>query len=287
MSGIVKGLIFNVFPFFENLYYKRVMLKKNEDLGEGKLPLSYMQGYEKLTIDEVEKFHLKTFEYKKQFEDKAKTSLFSITISITLIVTFIDLVFKVEYFKLVAVLMIIVAFTNLLLAGKMAFDVIGNLNIFYELAPSEVHQKKKDKKEILAYSTEYNVNYNTIRNNHVYLSYKSIVVALIAIAFIGILYMSGKALAPAATDKQAEILIQINNSLQQNNLSFDLLNVYLEEINSTLVNNNDVHAQLKDVLNNIKEQISDGTYRQEEILEKLIIFLESNPTETHSNNVPR
>lgn len=284
LLNIFKELIFHILPFFENLYYKKVMLKKNTDIGDGKLSLSYMQGYEKLTIDEVEKFHLKTFEYKKLFEDKAKTSLFSITISITLIVTFIDLVFKVEYFRMAAIFMVVVAFTNLVLAGKMAFDVIGNLNIFYELSPSEIHQKKKIKKEILAYATEYNVNYNTIRNNNVYLSYKSIVVALIAIAFIGILYMSGKALAPTVPDKQAEILIQINDSLQQNKISFDLLRDSLEDIGATFIHNAEITDQLKDILNNIKEQVSDETFKQAEIIEKLIMLLESNSIEVQSNS---
>jgi len=284
LSNKVINLLYYLYPFFENYVYKKKMLKKINDIENGILPLSYMDGYEKLTIEEVEKFHSKTFEYKKLFEDKAKTSLFSITISITLIVSFIDLIFKIEHFRILAIFFVIVAFTNLVLAGKMAFDVIGNLNIFYELFPSEIHQKKKIKKETLAYATEHNVNYNTIRNNHVYLSYKSIAVALVAIAIIGILYMAGKAITPAAPDRQTEILIQINDSLQQNKTSLDAVADSLKEMSDNSVHSAETFDQIKDTLNNLKEHVLNKSNNHVEQIEKLIELL-TKKTEIPSEQV--
>src|SRR5690606_26370987 len=107
--------------------------KKIEGIDKKDIPLSYMDGYKKLTLADMDKLISRTLEYKKSLEDKAKTSLFSVSISITLIVSFIDLLFQIEYFRILSLLLVSIAFINLILAGKMAFDVIGNLNVFSEL----------------------------------------------------------------------------------------------------------------------------------------------------------
>lgn len=191
-SNCIKKIIFFVFPFIENFVYKKTMTSKINTLEKKTSALDYMKDYKKLSWEELEKFHLQTLDTKKSFEDKAKTSLLSITIVISLIINFIDLVFKIQNFKLISVTLIMIALINLLLSGKMAFDILGDLNKFYMLFPSDLHQKKKIKKELLAYQTEKNVNYNILRNNHIYFSYKCIMISLLAISLIGLHYLLDK-----------------------------------------------------------------------------------------------
>ncbi|KJD42683.1 hypothetical protein [Paenibacillus terrae] len=254
MLDKLKYLLYYLFPFFENYFYKKKMMKKIKDTDNKSIPLSYMDGYEKLSIVEMDKLHSKSFEYKKSLEDKAKTSLFSVSISITLIVSFIDLIFRIEYFRTLAMLLVVVAFTNLILAGKMAFDVIGNLNVFSDLFPSDFHLKKKDKKELLAYATESNVNYNIIRNNHVYLSYKSIMVSLVAIALVGILYMVGKGMSSSKPDIQTEVLLHMNTNSQQTLSSLNDIADNFEKISESFAETQKTLDQMKDVLNGFQTE---------------------------------
>lgn len=197
------------------------MFKKVNGLENKTTPLNYMKDYKKLTWDEVELLHTETLESKKSFEDKAKTSLFSISIIVTLILSFIDLLFKIQTYRVLSFFLVILAVVNLLLAGKMAFDVIGDLNRFYKLFPSDLYKKKKEKKEILAYSIEKNVNYNIIRNNHVYLTYKSIMIALVAISLIGAHYIFDKALLSVKPEIQTELLEHRKKDTLQINSDFN------------------------------------------------------------------
>ncbi|WP_400162903.1 hypothetical protein ACAF76_008325 [Brevibacillus sp. TJ4] len=206
-------------------------------------------------MDEMEKFHADTFEYKKLLEDKAKTSLFSVTISITLIVSFVDLLFKIDYFRTLSIILLFFSVTNMILAGKMALDVSGNLNVFSQLFPSELHLKKKVKKEILAYAIEANVNYNTIRNNHVFLSYKSIMISLAAIALVGLLYIVGRSTTAALPDKQTEILNQLKADSIQNTKSLNDINNIFTKIDNNSVEITKTLKEMNVILNEMKKQI--------------------------------
>ena len=188
----LSKILFIVFPFIENYVYKKKMTTKIDNLEKKESPLDFMKDYKTLNWEELMKFHTDTLDTKKSFEDKAKTSLLSVTIVISLIINFIDLVFKIQNFKLISIVLILIALINLLLSGKMAFDILGNLNKIYMLFPSDIHKKKKIKKELLAYLTEKNVNYNILRNNHIYFSYKCIIISLLSISLIGVHYLIDK-----------------------------------------------------------------------------------------------
>ncbi len=268
------NILYYLFPYLENYVYKKKMLQKIEDVENNVLPLSYMDGYEKLTMEELEKLHSKTFEYKKLIEDKAKTSLFSVSIAITLIVSLVDLVFKIEYFRILSILLVIFAFTNMILAGKMAFDVIGNLNVFFELFPSEFHHKKRVKKEMLAYATENNVNYNIVRNNHVYLSYKSIFVSLVAIALVGILYIVGKSMTSVQPDKQTELLMQMNNHSAQTTKVLKEMTDTLNKMNANSVQTTKALDEMNDTLNKMNVQALNGLHQTDSIKELMKTLVE-------------
>ncbi len=232
------------------------MLKKIEDLENRQLPLSYMNGYEKLTMDEMEKIHLKTFEYKKLLEDKAKTSLFSVTISITLIFTFTNLLLNIQYFRTLIIFLVLYAIINMILAGKMAFDANGELNVFSELFPEDLHQKKKNKKEILAYATESNVNYNIVRNNHVYLSYKSIILSLSTIALVGILYIYGNNFDEKKPDKQEELLNKLNSNSVKIEKTLKEMNDTINKLNTSIINGTSTQSKdFKDLAKLLTEDI--------------------------------
>lgn len=252
----MMSFLYFLFPYLENYIYKKVMLKKIEDVNNKQIPLSYMKGYEKLTMDEMEKFHANTFEYKKLLEDKAKTSLFSVTISITLLVSFVDLLFKIEYFRTLSIILLFFSVTNMILAGKMALDVSGNLNAFSQLFPHELHLKKKVKKEILAYAIEENVNYNTIRNNHVFLSYKCIMISIVAIALVGLLYIIGRSTTASlpVPDKQTELLKQLNANSIQNTESLNDIGNTFKKVDNNSVEITKTLKELNVILNEMKKQ---------------------------------
>lgn len=249
--------VYFICPYIENYNYKKRMTKKINDIENKTSPLSYMTDYKKLTWSEMEIFHSETLENKKSLEDKAKTSLFSISIIVTLIVSFIDLLFKIQNFRVLSLFLVLIALVNLLLAGKMAFDVIGNLNVYYKLFPSDLYKKKKIKKEILAYETEKNVNYNIMRNNHIYLSYKSIMISLIAVSFIGFHYMFDKALTPAKPDTQTEILEQLKKDNSQLHSDFNNLIETQLLLNENLIENKKTLKEIEFILENTKTELLD------------------------------
>jgi len=96
-----------------------------------------------------------------------------------------------------------------------------------------------------------------MRNNHIYLSYKSIMISLIAISFIGIHYMFDKALAPAKPDTQTEILEQLKKDNSQLHSDFNNLIETQHLLNENLIENKKTLKEIEFILENTKNELLD------------------------------
>ena len=137
-------------------------------------------------------------EAKNRFEDKAKTIIAALTISITLILNLSKIIEtisdKYDYYlvDILIFILAVLAIIYMLIAGIMSIQVLIKENILHSIPLSE--RTKKDKKSIYI-KTQLNVNQNLIRNNIIFSAYESIrnsVICLIVIFILTIIPYSNK-----------------------------------------------------------------------------------------------
>jgi len=193
MKNLIKKTLIQVFPAYESIKANK---KINEDMTKienESIGLTYMANYESMDLKNAEKFLERTFEYRKLLEGKARTSVFAIAISASLIVGLCQIIFNVNssiqnstFLKIVIVIFAAFALLYMIMAGVLSLKVLGWENRNYELFPQDVILQNQEKLKMIAMCTELNVKLNHIRNNYIYTSYKNIINALIC---LGILFL--------------------------------------------------------------------------------------------------
>ena len=162
-----------IIPIIDICKSNRVLREKNIEIPES---------IETIDIKFLENDYNATVEAKNKFEDKAKTIVAALTISITLILNLskiIDTVvtkFPIGHFIFI---LAILAILYMIMAGIMSIQVLIKENLLYQI-PLE---KRTDKKSIFQ-STQKNINQNLIRNNIIYASYISIRNSVICLLII-------------------------------------------------------------------------------------------------------
>lgn len=173
--GYMKGLLFAIFPFI----HSHIANKKIEKRINSHETQETTQSLEILR-EEYER----SLKGKDKLEDKAKTNIVAITISITLIMGATNIVNGLIndplwiWLPFIAVLLFVGAVIYMIVAGTSAFKLLMDKNVVYYVSSNteDVQEYYENK--------EGNNNYNLIRNNLINTSFKCIRNALICLFIV-------------------------------------------------------------------------------------------------------
>jgi len=178
-----------LFPLIELRKANKLVEVKIEKLKKGEKNFSYMAGYESLAISEAEVFLTKTFEARKTLEDKAKTNILGVTISVSLIIG-LSQVFHNNFpsnslLRYVTVLLAFYSVTSIILSTILSLKILGKFNIVYDLSPTDKSlASDSEKLDAIAVNAELNMYYNLKRNSYLYSSYILIIHFLIILSIL-------------------------------------------------------------------------------------------------------
>jgi hypothetical protein len=173
------------------------MFPKNQ-AGEETPPagiLSYIENSDRISIDTLKEQYDNTFKTKDKLEDKAKTNIIGITISISLIIgatgilSSISEKFENSFVSWVAILLLIASVTYMIVAGLLAIRVLINENETYVVKLSSIASGQETLRNDYDVCIAQNQKKNTIRNNYVFTSYACIRNALVCL-FVILIFIS-------------------------------------------------------------------------------------------------
>ncbi len=230
---------------------RRIHKKLHDFENEKTKDLDYMNGYEALSIERLKEYYKDSFETKKVIEDKLKTSLASLTLASAFILAFTNYFVSgfgkdsISIFDRLIISMMIFSILNFILAAVMAMETIGERNKIYSIFPKDeaIHlSKDSELKEMYAILTECNSLSNTIRQNFMNVSFKSIRNGIIATIMLPILFALGNS-DHKQTDPNLTLvtaIAKVNTSLYQElekmNQSIDTLSKIIENANYNRTN---------------------------------------------------
>ena len=236
----LESIFLNVFPVLSVLKASYIINHKMAIIKDG-LEYSYMEGAENLSMKQIELYFEKTFDFQKTFEDKAKTNVFAVSLSVTVITGVTGLLLNLEngnallnngQRNIILILSGLILFYSIC-ASLLSLYMIGGLNQMYHIFPSEECLDDNERKKILIQRTELNVKLNTKRNNYLYGSVKNIIISLclllgLFIIIVFVTYSPKKVDSHKIEDKQQAMMIELQSieviqSNQDNNIQ-DLLN---------------------------------------------------------------
>lgn len=173
-----------------NKIEKEIELLRASDNNE----LTYMKNYNELKMKDVKSFYNHNQEVKKILEDKAKTNIIGLTISITLIMVFINITELINSFenlniKIIILILAIMSVGYMIVASLLSINLLVNKNIVFRIQPSDLTLEKNLLKRKYALLTELTIKQNLIRNNYIYSSYECIRNSLILLFTIFIMLL--------------------------------------------------------------------------------------------------
>lgn len=186
MRKFFHSIISQILPsLYAHKANKKLRKKISSDDSQSSVP--QMDNVDVISIDCFRQKYAETFDIKDKFEDKAKTNVIGITISITIIMGASGLtnsiINKYPYpiFHWISFIILLVAIIYLLVSGIDAIKVLFGENMMstvdlHDLATDDINTKEKYDN-----CTNRNIQQNTIRNNIVYSSYICIRNALICL----------------------------------------------------------------------------------------------------------
>jgi hypothetical protein len=180
LTKVVDFLI----PILQSCRANKKIVARMPSVGSSE-PLRYMASYESLTLQEAENFHIKSTEQMESLENKARISLMGITIAISIITGLATSLFSLSsghfsfIMKLPIVILSVLSVGYMSMAGWAALKVLGEVNEVDQLSPEDIKLPEREKLKRIAIYTERNTNRNLMRNNLVYVSYQSILYAVI------------------------------------------------------------------------------------------------------------
>jgi hypothetical protein len=175
-----------IFPFYENWKAKKIietkMFPKNEQ-GKDLMPTGILDGIEssdKISTEKLKELYDKTIKTKDKLEDKAKTNIIGITISISLIVgasgllSFINTKFENSFITLLAIVLLIASVAYMIFAGLFVIHMLIGENETYNVNLSSIANDKELLRDDYDKCIAQNRRKNIIRNNYVFTSYACI-----------------------------------------------------------------------------------------------------------------
>jgi len=216
-----------LFPWVNSKKANKKISDKIKKISEGELDnIVYMKGYENLNLNEAKEFFDKTLSVKKSLEDKLKTSLFSVTIGITVLTSAITLLFNDGISPLSAIYRGVIFFTGsvaiiyMILAGIFAIRTISGHISVYQLFPEDIaNNSEEDKKKSISICAELNSLSNIIRQNLMSVSFHCIINSLFVITLFFFLVGGSSFINIEKPDKP----VKVNVTVQPNKNDIELL----------------------------------------------------------------
>lgn len=188
-----------VFPMISNCQANANLREKihpKDENGQDIEPesiLSYIENSDRINLDILKDRYDETFKTKEKIEDKAKTNIIGISISITLIMgaSGILSVLNNKYLSpavsWVAFVLIVVSIIYMLTAGILIIRLLTNENEVYMVTLSELASGGEILRDQYGKRISQNQNKNVIRNNYLFTSYECIRNSLVCLFVILIL----------------------------------------------------------------------------------------------------
>lgn len=189
-NGLLSDIVELLFPLKRLLKADKIVREKIEKLEKGDITFEYMVGYEKLTLEEADKFLNKTFEARKTLEDKAKTNVLGVTISVSLLIglsqVFVNNI-QNGIFRVLTLLIALYCLISVISGTVISLLILGKQNRTYDVFPIDKSSSEDEQLENIALNTELNMNYNVRRNNFLYASYGLIINFLVSLSVLFLL----------------------------------------------------------------------------------------------------
>ena len=186
MNRFIKSIFNCVFPFFDNYKINKKVKKDNTNI------FSYIENSEKISLEKIEEQYNDSLYDKSKLEDKAKTSVVGITITITLILSVSNVLngivdkYNSKPITWIAFFLALLSVVYMVSAGILAIKVLVNENIAYKINIKNLSNDKKLRKDYECCISK-NRNQNVVRNNNIYTSYECIRNSIVCLLIIFIM----------------------------------------------------------------------------------------------------
>lgn len=186
MNRFIKSIFNYVFPFFDNYKINKKVKKDNTNI------FSYIENSEKISLEKIEEQYNDSLYDKSKLEDKAKTSVVGITITITLILSVSNVLngivdkYNSKPITWIAFFLALLSVVYMVSAGILAIKVLVNENIAYKINIKNLSNDKKLRKDYECCISK-NRNQNVVRNNNIYTSYECIRNSIVCLLIIFIM----------------------------------------------------------------------------------------------------
>jgi hypothetical protein len=247
---MLKSLIFLIFPFLDNYFKNKIIRAKRDKFSN---QLNQINNSKAIITDVLKQQYSNTIIVKDKLEDKAKSNIIAVTISITLILGASNLLSSI-YSKFpyvgihwISFILFVLAVIYMIIAGVLSIRVLMNENIVYTISLENYTLDETDLRQEYDTCTVANINQNLIRNNGVNTSYECIRNALICLFAIAVMVVF-----PYTTKQNIQSL-----SVQSSN-GYNI--VYSSDAVNYITQNNDqtiVETMVIDAVN--KGEISSST----------------------------
>lgn len=196
MMNKVIDLVFPMISNYQANANLREKIHPKDENGQDIEPesiLSYIENSDRINLDILKDRYDETFKTKEKIEDKAKTNIIGISISITLIMgaSGILSVLNNKYLSpavsWVAFVLIVVSIIYMLTAGILIIRLLTNENEVYMVTLSELASGGEILRDQYGKRISQNQNKNVIRNNYLFTSYECIRNSLVCLFVILIL----------------------------------------------------------------------------------------------------
>lgn len=182
----MNKLISILLPFYPNKKSNDSLRAKLADANNAGV-LCYIENSDKISAETLKEQYAETIRIKDKLEDKAKTNVAGITISITLIMGASGLLntiytkFNSPLISWLSFLLFSIAVIYMLIAGIMAIGVLINENELYTVQLNSLAENPQTLRDDYDQCIGQNRTKNLIRNNSVYTSYECIRNALVCL----------------------------------------------------------------------------------------------------------
>ncbi|MCG3670129.1 hypothetical protein L5F33_07645 [Aliarcobacter butzleri] len=251
MSWLIKLLYF-VFPIIELKKAEKKILK---DDAENEIDIDYSKSDKSI----IEKIYNDTFEIKKLIDDKAKTGIIGVTITVGLISSIST---NFENLSFVSILLYIIALVYSFISGYLSLTLLSNKNIIYKLKTDDAFLEENELKEAMIINTKLNIKHNVNRQNYVYSSYRHLIYSLVIMVFAFLLNIC---FSQKSTEKNQNINVQLDN-LEKNYKELTLEINKMKFKYEVITEQNEIQIQQIKCLNNKLENIESKNEEKKEIL---------------------
>jgi len=259
ISGIFKFIVNLLLPLYTCVRAHYILSKKVKDLDSQTPIIEYMNKYENLTVVDLELLSKESHNRMKSLEDKAKTNIPVISISVTLLLGFMAILYNYNidsitpsFLKIVFYISSFLTIIYMLIAGWSSLYVIGVLNKRFLLSPSDYGLEDEEKKKAIAINEEKNDLFNIIRNNYIYTSYKHIIYSLVILGLVYTIMIFSVEISSPNVD-----IINILTKMNSNNRESFIQNEMLaQEFLESYINNEEMDKeQINEIIKLLKEYL--------------------------------